>query len=318
MIGHAAILSTWIGACRWSLTVLARRGIVASLIPAGWQIRTGLHWLVEHFLVYFLVTSMFCLAWPRPFVVAGVMMPFAVLLEALQGLTPDRTPDLPTALAAAAGVARRRSWLRSLSGLEAAWIRLIQAASLPLARAKPNLMYPAAMEIRRRRTIPVKIGGVMVGGRRPVVVQSMTNTDTADIECDRRAGRGACPRGLRARAHHRGPRRRPPPPCRISASRLDARGVEVPLVGDFHYNGHTLLAEHPACAEALAKYRINPGNVGFKDKRDRQFAAIVEIALRNEQAGAHRRELGEPRPGSAHPADGRERASCLSRRMRAR
>jgi (E)-4-hydroxy-3-methylbut-2-enyl-diphosphate synthase len=65
--------------------------------------------------------------------------------------------------------------------------------------------------------------------------------------------------------------------------KLDARGVDVPLIGDFHYNGHTLLAEYPACAQALAKYRINPGNVGFKDKRDRQFSAIVDIAIRNDK-----------------------------------
>ena len=65
--------------------------------------------------------------------------------------------------------------------------------------------------------------------------------------------------------------------------RLDRLGVDAPLIGDFHYNGHTLLKEHPACAEALAKYRINPGNVGFKDKRDRQFAEIIEIALRHDK-----------------------------------
>ena len=79
-------------------------------------------------------------------------------------------------------------------------------------------------------------------------------------------------------------------------------GVEVPLVGDFHYNGHKLLAEHPACAEALDKYRINPGNVGFKDKRDQQFAEIVEIGDQERQGGAHRRQLGLARPG---PADAR-------------
>ena len=76
--------------------------VVASLIPANMQIRTGLHWQVEHFLVYFIATAIFCVAWPRPFIVAGVMMAFSALLEALQGLTPDRTPDLPTALSAAA------------------------------------------------------------------------------------------------------------------------------------------------------------------------------------------------------------------------
>ena len=78
---------------------------VATLVPAGWQIRLGLHWLVEHFLAYFAVTALFCLAWPRPMVVAGVLLPFAVLLEAMQGLTPDRTADFPTVLFAAAGVA---------------------------------------------------------------------------------------------------------------------------------------------------------------------------------------------------------------------
>ena len=77
--------------------------VVASLIPVNLQIRTGLHWQIEHFLAYFVATAIFCLAWPRPFIVAGVMMAFSALLEALQGLTPDRTPDLPTALAAAAG-----------------------------------------------------------------------------------------------------------------------------------------------------------------------------------------------------------------------
>jgi len=77
---------------------------VASLIPAGWQIRLGLHWLVEHFLIYFAVTVLLCLAWPRPFLVAGSLMVLAGVLEALQGLTADRVPDLPTALSGAAGV----------------------------------------------------------------------------------------------------------------------------------------------------------------------------------------------------------------------
>ena len=134
----------------------------------------------------------------------------------------------------------------------------------------------------RRRSVPVNIGGVIVGGPAPIVVQSMTNTDTADIEATvaqvaalARAGselvRITVDRDEAAAAvpHIR--------------ERLDARGVEVPLIGDFHYNGHTLLAEYPACAQALAKYRINPGNVGFKDKRDRQFSAIVDIAIRNDK-----------------------------------
>jgi len=134
----------------------------------------------------------------------------------------------------------------------------------------------------RRRSIPVNIGGVMVGGTAPIVVQSMTNTDTADIDATvaqvaalARAGselvRVTVDRNEAAAAvpHIR--------------DKLDSRGVDVPLIGDFHYNGHTLLAEYPACAQALAKYRINPGNVGFKDKRDKQFSAIVDIAIKNDK-----------------------------------
>ncbi len=135
----------------------------------------------------------------------------------------------------------------------------------------------------RRRTIPVRIGDVTVGGTAPIVVQSMTNTDTADIESTvaqvaalARAGSELVRVTVdRAEAAASVPHIR---------ERLDRLGVEAPLVGDFHYNGHTLLREHPACAEALAKYRINPGNVGFKGKRDKQFAEIIEIALRHGKA----------------------------------
>ena len=84
---------------------LLAASVVASLVPAGWQVRLGLHWLVDHFLAYFAVSALLCLAWPRPMVVAAVLIPFAVLLEALQGLTPDRVPDLATTLSAATGVA---------------------------------------------------------------------------------------------------------------------------------------------------------------------------------------------------------------------
>ena len=94
--------SRWIGIAGAVLLVVIA---VATLMPAGWQVRLGLHWLVEHFLAYFAVTGLFCLAWPRPMVVAAVLIPFAILLEALQGLTPDRVPDLATALSAATGVA---------------------------------------------------------------------------------------------------------------------------------------------------------------------------------------------------------------------
>ena len=131
----------------------------------------------------------------------------------------------------------------------------------------------------RRTSVGVNVGGVMVGGGAPIVVQSMTNTDTADIDATvrqvmqlARAGseivRITVDRDESAAAvpHIR--------------DRLASMGYDVPLVGDFHYIGHKLLTDHPACAEALAKYRINPGNVGFKAKRDLQFSTLIELALR--------------------------------------
>jgi (E)-4-hydroxy-3-methylbut-2-enyl-diphosphate synthase len=133
--------------------------------------------------------------------------------------------------------------------------------------------------LARRRSVGVAVGDVIVGGDAPVVVQSMTNTDTADVDATvaqvaalHRAGseivRITVDRDEAAAAV---PRIR---------DRLARLGCHVPLVGDFHYIGHKLLADHPDCAEALAKYRINPGNVGFKEKKDRQFGAIVETAIR--------------------------------------
>ncbi|MGX5802703.1 flavodoxin-dependent (E)-4-hydroxy-3-methylbut-2-enyl-diphosphate synthase [Bradyrhizobium sp. Arg314] len=134
----------------------------------------------------------------------------------------------------------------------------------------------------RRMSVGVSVGGVMVGGGAPVVVQSMTNTDTADVDQTvaqvaalHRAGseivRITVDRDESAAAVPR------------IHERLLRLGVDVPLVGDFHYIGHKLLADHPACAEVLAKYRINPGNVGFKEKKDRQFAAIVEMAIKHDK-----------------------------------
>ncbi|MGB6270319.1 MAG: flavodoxin-dependent (E)-4-hydroxy-3-methylbut-2-enyl-diphosphate synthase, partial [Pseudolabrys sp.] len=130
----------------------------------------------------------------------------------------------------------------------------------------------------RHRSVAVDVGGVMVGGGAPIVVQSMTNTDTADV-----AGTAGQVAALAAAGSEL---------VRITVDRDEAAaavphikerllklGVPVPLIGDCHYIGHKLLADHPACAEALDKYRINPGNVGFKDKKDRQFSAIIEMAL---------------------------------------
>ncbi|HEX4892434.1 MAG TPA: flavodoxin-dependent (E)-4-hydroxy-3-methylbut-2-enyl-diphosphate synthase [Hyphomicrobiaceae bacterium] len=135
-------------------------------------------------------------------------------------------------------------------------------------------------EIKRRQSVPVAVGGVTVGGDAPIVVQSMTNTDTADIK----ATVEQVARLARAGSEI----------VRITVDRDEAakavphirdgllkRGVKVPIVGDFHYIGHKLLADNPACAEALDKYRINPGNVGFKDKKDRQFSSIVDEALKH-------------------------------------
>src|SRR5580700_4653653 len=132
----------------------------------------------------------------------------------------------------------------------------------------------------RRKTTQVMVGTIAVGGGAPIVVQSMTNTDTADVE-----GTVAQVAAL-ARAGSE--------MVRITVDREEAaaavphirdalrkRGITTPLIGDFHYIGHKLLADYPACAEAIDKYRINPGNVGFKNKRDTQFADIIEIANKN-------------------------------------
>jgi len=135
---------------------------------------------------------------------------------------------------------------------------------------------------KRRRSVPVKVGGIEIGGDAPIVVQSMTNTDTADAEGTAaqiaalaRAGselvRITVDREEAARAV---PRIR---------DLLEKEGIDVPLVGDFHYIGHTLLTKYPECATALAKYRINPGNVGHREKRDSQFSTMIEVALKNDR-----------------------------------
>jgi (E)-4-hydroxy-3-methylbut-2-enyl-diphosphate synthase len=140
----------------------------------------------------------------------------------------------------------------------------------------PDIAAPLA----RHKTVPVQVGNVTVGGGAPIVVQSMTNTDTADVDATTRQVAALARAGSEM--------------VRVTVDRDEAAaavphikerllkmGVTVPVIGDFHYIGHKLLADHPACAEALDKYRINPGNVGFKDKRDRQFGAIIEMALKH-------------------------------------
>ncbi|MBI1986482.1 MAG: flavodoxin-dependent (E)-4-hydroxy-3-methylbut-2-enyl-diphosphate synthase [Rhodospirillales bacterium] len=131
----------------------------------------------------------------------------------------------------------------------------------------------------RRQSVAVAVGGVAIGGGRPVVVQSMTNTDTADVEAtaDQAAALARAGSELVRITVDRDEAAKAVPHIRDA---LDKRACGVPLVGDFHYIGHKLLTENPACAEALAKYRINPGNVGFKEKRDRQFSTMIEVALK--------------------------------------
>ena len=130
----------------------------------------------------------------------------------------------------------------------------------------------------RRHSIAVKVGSVIIGGCNPVVVQSMTNTDTADANATAKQVQQLAAAGSEL--------------VRITVNtdeaaamvatireKLDSVGCYVPLVGDFHYNGHKLLIDYPECAQALAKYRINPGNVGFGKKKDNQFAIMIEQAI---------------------------------------
>jgi (E)-4-hydroxy-3-methylbut-2-enyl-diphosphate synthase len=132
----------------------------------------------------------------------------------------------------------------------------------------------------RHKTTQVMVGNVAVGGGAPIVVQSMTNTDTADIAgtVEQIAALSRAGSELVRITVDRDEAAAAVPHIRDA---LRKRGITTPLIGDFHYIGHKLLAEHPACAEALDKYRINPGNVGFKNKRDSQFTDIVEIAIKN-------------------------------------
>jgi (E)-4-hydroxy-3-methylbut-2-enyl-diphosphate synthase len=133
--------------------------------------------------------------------------------------------------------------------------------------------------LARKKTVAVPVGSVVVGGKAPIVVQSMTNTDTADIDStvEQVANLHKAGSELVRITVDRDESAAAVPKIR---ERLERLGIDVPLIGDFHYIGHKLLADHPACAEALAKYRINPGNVGFKEKKDKQFSQIIETAIK--------------------------------------
>ncbi|WP_295437681.1 flavodoxin-dependent (E)-4-hydroxy-3-methylbut-2-enyl-diphosphate synthase [uncultured Thiodictyon sp.] len=138
---------------------------------------------------------------------------------------------------------------------------------------------PPNARLPRRPTLPVRIGPVTVGGESPVVVQSMTNTDTADVAATVRQVADLAQAGselVRITVNTESAARAVAP----IRAQLDAVGCTVPLIGDFHFNGHRLLTDYPECAQALAKYRINPGNVGSGEKRDSQFATMIEIACR--------------------------------------
>ncbi len=157
--------------------------------------------------------------------------------------------------------------------------RLGRAQSTRIKKYARHCMEPLVSMWKRRRTKEVDVGGVRIGGDNPVVVQSMTNTDTADIEATVNQVTELAEAGselVRVTVNHDDAARAVPE----IVSRLRETGFDTPVVGDFHYNGHLLLKKYPACASALAKYRINPGNVGSK-RRDENFQEIVRIAVEN-------------------------------------
>ena len=176
-------------------------------------------------------------------------------------------------------------------------------------------MSESAGPLPRRKTAAVVVGRVTVGGGAPIVVQSMTNTDTADVEATT-AQVAALARAGSEMVRVTVDRDEAAAAVPHIKERLLARGIDTPIVGDFHYIGHKLLTDYPACAQALDKYRINPGNVGFKDKRDKQFGLIIELALKYGKAvriGANWGSLDQElltalmdenaRAVSPHPAD---------------
>ena len=133
--------------------------------------------------------------------------------------------------------------------------------------------------IQRRKTVTVVVGGVRVGSDRPVVVQSMTNTDTADVSCTVQQVAALAQAGselVRVTVNNEAAAAAVP----HIVEHLDKQGVRVPIIGDFHYNGHLLLTKYPGCAENLAKYRINPGNVSVGRKNDDNFRTMIEVAVK--------------------------------------
>ncbi len=143
-------------------------------------------------------------------------------------------------------------------------------------------MATTGVPVSRRKSVAVKIGKVIIGGNWPVMVQSMTNTDTADIDGTVKQVKALADAGseiVRVTVNNEDAAKAVP----HVREKLDKLGCDVPLVGDFHYIGHKLLTDYPACAQALGKYRINPGNVGFREKKDKQFGMMVEVAVKNDK-----------------------------------
>src|SRR5271166_4810650 len=137
-------------------------------------------------------------------------------------------------------------------------------------------------EITRRKSVAVNVGGIKVGGTNPIVVQSMTNTDTADVASTVNQAMALAQAGselVRVTVNTEAAAAAVPK----IVDTMDKFGVRVPIIGDFHYNGHILLKKYPECAQALAKYRINPGNVSIGRKDDDNFRIMIEIAMHNQK-----------------------------------
>src|SRR6185312_12279293 len=186
-------------------------------------------------------------------------------------MIPARPSTRPSQAPRTTSMGHSRDGVESTPVPQPSLISLSMDPATTVAQATSTQAHP------RRKSLQVTIGSVRVGGNAPIVVQSMTNTDTADIEGTAQQVKALARTGSEmvrvtvntseaaaAVAHIR--------------DRLDQQGIPVPLIGDFHFNGHKLLREHPSCAQALAKYRINPGNVGRGSKRDPQFAEMIETA----------------------------------------
>ena len=141
---------------------------------------------------------------------------------------------------------------------------------------------PPQSSHNRRQSVPVRVGNITIGGDAPIVVQSMTNTDTADAVATAKQVQALAAAGSELVRITVDTEAAAAQVARIREL-LDAAGCQVPLVGDFHYNGHTLLTKYPECAAALGKYRINPGNVGFGRKKDAQFATMIEAAIERDK-----------------------------------